>query len=125
MNASRCTLSGFLALMVLLVSACGKGDQAPEPMAIDQASEQVKSTFAGARQEVRAVADDAAKSMQQGDYVDSYLKLDALSGQEDLTPEQRQKLGETQSAVMRKMSEAAEAGDANAAKALEMHRARK
>jgi hypothetical protein len=125
MNTPRCTLSGFLALVVLLLSACGKGDQAPEPLAIDQASEQVKSTFAGASQEVRAVADGAAKSMQEGDYVDSYQRLEALSAQGDLTPEQRQKLGETQSAVIRKMSEAAESGDANAAKALEMHRARK
>lgn len=125
MNASRCTLSSLLVLVVLLLSACGKGDQAPEPMAIDQASEQVKSTFAGASQEVRAVADGAAKSMQEGDYVDSYQRLEALSAQGDLTPEQRQKLGETQSAVIRKMSEAAESGDANAAKALEMHRARK
>lgn len=63
--------------------------------------------------------------MQEGDYVDSYQRLEALSAQGDLTPEQRQKLGETQSAVIRKMSEAAESGDANAAKALEMHRARK
>lgn len=125
MNASRCTLSSLLVLVVLLLSACGKGDQAPEPMAIDQASEQVKSTFAGASQEVRAVADGAARSMQEGDYVDSYQRLEALSAQGDLTPEQRQKLGETQSAVIRKMSEAAESGDANAAKALEMHRARK
>jgi hypothetical protein len=125
MNTPRCTLSGLLALVVLLLSACGKGDQAPEPMAIDQAAEQVKSTFSGASQEVRAVADGAAKSMQEGDYVDTYQRLEALSAQGDLTPEQRRKLGETQSAVLRKMSEAAESGDANAAKALEMHRARK
>ncbi len=115
----------LLTGVLLSIPACDRGADAPKTLPIEQASDQVKSSFAGARPEVRQAADDAAKSMQQGNYVDSFNRLEELSVESDLTPEQRQKLGESRAAVMLKVTDAAAGGDANAAKALEMHRARK
>ena len=122
MNFRYC--SGCLLAVALLASGC-KQDQAPVEIPVDQASAGVKSSFAGAKAELKQTADAAAQEMQQGNYVQSYEKLEELGASGDLTPEQRQRLGESQAAVLKKLNEAAATGDEAAAKALEAHRSRK
>jgi hypothetical protein len=122
MNLRFCSL-GMLAL-TLLAGGC-KQDQGPVEVPVDQASAGVKSSFSGANADLKQTADAAAQEMQQGNYVQSFEKLEELSVSTELTPEQRQRLGESQAAVLKKLNEAATKGDAEAAKALEVHRSRK
>lgn len=112
-------------LAVTLLAVGCKQDQGPVEVPVDQASAGVKSSFAGANAEQQEAAAAAAQAMQQGNYVQSYEKLEELSVSGDLTPEQRQRIGESQAAVLKKLSEAEAAGDAEAAKTLEVHRSRK
>ena len=112
-------------LAVTLLAVGCKQDQGPVEVPVDQASAGVKSSFSGANADLKQTADAAAQEMQQGNYVQSYEKLEELSVSTELTPEQRQRLGESQAAVLKKLNEAATKGDAEAAKALEVHRSRK
>jgi len=109
----------------MVAGGCNRNGDAPVEVPIDQASTGVKTTFATAPEDVRKAAEAAAQSMQSGEYVESYSKIEQLSVQTDLTPEQRQALGESQAAVLKKLNEAAVAGNEAAAKALEAHRSRK
>lgn len=113
------------SLGVILLTVGCKQDQGPVEVPMDQASAGVKSSFAGANAELKQTADAAAQEMEQGNYVQSYEKLEELSVSAELTPEQRQRLGESQAAVLKKLNEAAASGDDAAAKALEVHRSRK
>jgi hypothetical protein len=85
----------------------------------------VKSAFAGSSAGLKQAADEAAQGIANGDYVDSLGRLQDLSANPELTPEQRRALAESQQAVMIKLAEAAAAGDAKAAESVETHRARK
>jgi hypothetical protein len=122
-SAGVAALAG--ALLLLLSSGCGKGSEAPPPVSIAEAPAGVKSAFAGSSAGLKQAADEAAQGIANGDYVDSLGRLQDLSANPELTPEQRRALAESQQAVMIKLAEAAAAGDAKAAESVETHRARK
>jgi len=118
-------VAALAAALLLLPSGCGKGSEAPPLVSITEAPAGVKSAFAGSPAGLKQAADEAAQGIANGDYVDSLGRLQDLSANQDLTPEQRRALAESQQAVMVKLAEAAAAGDAKAAEAVETHRARK
>ena len=121
------SLGGAVLAVAFLVahSGCGKGYEALPVVSINEAPAGVKSAFASSPAELKRAADEAAQGITSGDYVGSLGRLQDLSVKEELTSEQRRALAESRQAVMIKLAEAAAAGDARAAEAVETHRARK
>jgi hypothetical protein len=122
---STILLLTLLTMSLLACCSCGKNGDAPQAVSLTEASSAVKSAFAAAPAELKQSADAAAQGIADGQYVSSFVQLDDLASRPELTPEQRESLAQSQVAVMLKLTEAAAQGDENAAKALEVHRARK
>ncbi|HAB15548.1 MAG TPA: hypothetical protein PLX89_16850 [Verrucomicrobiota bacterium] len=118
-------LPAVLSVTLLAFGGCGKSGEAPQPVSLSEASAGVKSAFSTAPAGLKESAEEAAQGIADGNYASAFVQLDNLASHPELTPEQRRSLAESQITVMQKLSEAAAQGDESAAKALEIHRARK
>ncbi len=85
---------------------------------------ELTNAFGKADGELKGLVQGAADSMDANSG-DALLTLQSLGQAPDLTPEQRQALGQSQAAVLNKLREAAATGNQQAAEAVERYRASK
>ncbi len=126
MKSSRCVPVGCVLLLSVvwpLMTGC-KPDVAPDAVTTGQAANQLTNAFGQAGGELKEFAQGVADSMN-GSSDDSLARLQALGQSPDLTPEQRQALGQSQAAVLKKLREAAASGNQQAAEQVERYRASK
>ncbi|MCW5558473.1 MAG: hypothetical protein KIT22_11665 [Verrucomicrobiae bacterium] len=109
-------------MLMAFCAGCGQTSEPPAPIPISEAPTGVRSAFAGAPSALRQEAEAAADGIAGGDYVGSLGRLQMLSSSPDLSPEQLQALAQSRTAVITKLNEAAAAGDARAAAAMETYR---
>ena len=116
----------ILGLMTTLwLAGCGGGNQAPEAVSLSAAPGAVRGAFDTAKPDLKKAADEAGQALADGAYDVSLGRIAELSARQDLSAEQRQALAQSRVAVMKKLQEAAAAGDARSGQIMEMHRATK
>lgn len=115
---------GRVALIALVVlTGCGKRP-APGISTAEDAQAAIQSAFKQASPESKTAADEAAAAIQN-EPATALSKLQALSSNPDLDPQQRNATQESILVVAGKLRAAAAAGDARAEKALDEYRASK
>lgn len=125
--AFRIRTAAILVPLLIGPVTTGCRDSAPPSpvVTLEEAPGGMKSAFAEAPAPIKAAAEAAADGIAAGEYAGSLGRIQELSGNPELSAEQRQALAASQQALMVKLAEAAEAGDKQAAELMETHRARK
>jgi hypothetical protein len=119
--------SGFLVLIVLGLAGGGcRGQDPPSSVGTPrEGATNVQSVFRNAPEGVRQQADDVAAAVQSQDAVGAYARLENLSGQTALTPEQKQAIANMRLALLRSLQAESERGNAAAEELLNRYRASK
>lgn len=109
-------LLACLTATALCSSACNKekSTAADSPAAL-------KEAFKGAQGDTKALADQVADSSGQ-DATKAFLSAQALSVQQDLTPEQRRSVGQSMAKLSKQLQEEANRGNQDAAETLNNYR---
>ena len=125
-TARTTTGTSVLALAaVLCLTGCGSKDKPPGDVTLGDAPKVVRGAFDTAGTELKQAADEASQALADGAYDVSLGRISELSGRTDLSAAQREALAQSRIAVMRKLQEAAAAGDAKSAQVMELHRSTK
>ena len=112
---------GLIAFVVL--NGCGKRPT-PRISTAEEAQAAIQNAFKQASPESKTAADEAAAAIQN-EPATALSKLQALSSNPDLDPQQRNATQDSILVVAGKLRAAAAAGDAQAEKALDEYRASK
>jgi hypothetical protein len=120
---SALLLSALLTLA--LTSGCNRSGAAPKPVSPEAASQSLRSTFASAPSSIRDSAVQAAEAIQRHDTTAAFITVYDLSSRPDLTVEQRKVAGQSLATLLTGLRTSAEAGNAQAKRALDLYRAGK
>lgn len=107
-----------LALVLGLVTGCGRTPTPPDPTA---AAAEASDALAAAGGEVAQTARAAAQQVQAGQVVEAWAGFASLSHQPDLTDEQRAAAQRAVISLLPALGRAAESGDARAKALMEEH----
>lgn len=121
----RLLLTSSALAAALLLGACSKNGANASGGDLSAAQETIQGAFKEAKPEVKGLADEAAASMQRQEPAKAFVQLNGLTASPDLTPEQRAAASQSMLAVSQRLREAAQKGDEEAGKLLDMYRSSK
>jgi hypothetical protein len=114
----------FAGCALALAAGCSR-NEAPKALSADQVPAAVESAFKEAPPEAKTTAAEVVSSLQGKDDVKAFFDLQALSGRNDLSPEQRQVAARSMLSMNERLRAAAAQGDQRAAQALQLFRSSK
>jgi len=109
------TLSVGLGLSVLVLSGCGRRDEAPPEMSTQQLADHLNSTFAKSGARAREAEAGLATALKNGQLPVAFAEARTLAANPDLTPEERAAAAQAIVATVKELKKAADGGDKEAA----------
>lgn len=119
-------LAGLVGILWLafLVTGCDRA-KPPEPLALGDVPRVLREAFRGAGAGLSQSAETVAEAVEQQQWSQASVGLQALSGQRVLSEKQRNELARCLIAVNARVAEAAAAGDAEAGQLQQIQRSDK
>lgn len=113
MITSRLLIACTLAVAVFFAAGCGGGaeSQIPEALSLTEAPTTLEQAFANAPADAKAEAQQAAASLNSGDYGRALMILQQLTARAELTGPQRELATRSMLTAQQEVAKAAEAGD--------------
>jgi hypothetical protein len=116
----------FCAASFVAWTGCGReAGSTPEVLATSETETSFNKAFAKAAPDLKGAADELATALSSSNFPAAYAQVTVLLARPDLTPEQRELLARSHVTVMQNLQQKAQAGDAESAQMLKLHRSSK